>query len=310
MIWAASGGIAASADLLESGHRVSRREMLANRSKIWFYRRRLELIWAVFASIFVVGLLAVMTSSAAAEEPSDNSAQILHLQEQLAALEAEYAQSATELEQWANIEITVVRDRWEQAIQDLKAEVESEIQRLFRKYEYESRQILLETRRDGSLRILKAELDAAIEEKWAWFESQARMKRRYLQNDIAEIERTKAFELNYLLALIDEVESELQTLLLEADLPIEEPQDVFPTVDHVPEDRQESPVAVSASESTTDQAPLDSGSGESRWKRGFFMNSISADPNGFNWALEPTALAVIGILITLAATGVQLLRGN
>ena len=44
--------------------------------------------------------------------------------------------------------------------------------------------------------------------------------------------------------------------------------------------------------------------------RGFFFNSISADPNGLNRALDPTMLAVIGILITLAATCVQLLKGN
>ena len=63
-------------------------------------------------------------------------------------------------------------------------------------------------------------------------------------------------------------------------------------------------------EDTPDQSPLDSGSEESGWKRGFFINSISADPDGLNTTLDPTALAVIGILITLAATGVQLLKGN
>ncbi|PKB71532.1 MAG: hypothetical protein BZY87_04955 [SAR202 cluster bacterium Io17-Chloro-G6] len=282
--------------------------MLANSSKINTNARRLQRIWAVFASIFVVGFMAVMIPPVAAEEPPDASAQILDLQERLAQLKAEQRQLTVELDEQAELEIAFVREHWAQAIEDLRAEVEREIQQVTRDYEYESRQILMGDRRDGSLRSLKAELDAVIEEKWAWFESQAQMKRQYLREDIAEIERSKVFELNYLLALIDGVESELQALLDETDLPTEDIQDAVPARDRERAERQERPEPVA--EDTTDQDIPDTSSKEGGRNRGFFTNSISVDPNGLNWAMDPTALAVLGILITLAATGIQLLKGN
>ena len=49
---------------------------------------------------------------------------------------------------------------------------------------------------------------------------------------------------------------------------------------------------------------------ESKRNRGFFTNSMSTDTNGLDDALDPTALAVIGILITLVASAIQLFKGN
>ena len=151
--------------------------MLANCSKIKFNAGSVERIWAVFASVLLVGLLAVMIPTAAAEEPPNTSAQILELQERLAELKAELRQLTVELDDQAELDIVFVTEHWAQAIKNLKAEVEREIQQVTRDYEYASRQILLGDRRNGSLRSLKAELDAVIEEKWAWFESQSQMKR-------------------------------------------------------------------------------------------------------------------------------------
>lgn len=44
--------------------------------------------------------------------------------------------------------------------------------------------------------------------------------------------------------------------------------------------------------------------------RGFFTNSASGDAGGFDRALDPTTLAVIGILLTLVATSTSLFKGN
>ena len=49
---------------------------------------------------------------------------------------------------------------------------------------------------------------------------------------------------------------------------------------------------------------------EERGNRGFFFNSLPGNSSAVDEAMEPTTLAVIGILLTLVATGVQLLRGN
>ena len=141
------------------------------------------------------------------------------------------------------------------------------------------------------------------------------MKRQYLQDDIAEIERAKIFELNYLLALIDGVETELEALFLEGreirtddirDTRIVEDPDPDPELE--PTEREVEPEPVF--EDKTDEVLSDSGSEDQGRNRGFFTNSISVDPNGLNNALDPTTLAVLGILITLVATGIQLVKGN
>jgi len=44
--------------------------------------------------------------------------------------------------------------------------------------------------------------------------------------------------------------------------------------------------------------------------RGFFFNSESGALGDLGESLDPTTLAVLGILITLAATAIQLVKGN
>ena len=70
-------------------------------------------------------------------------------------------------------------------------------------------------------------------------------------------------------------------------------------------DSEESTPAETESGDTAAEEPAS----EEKENRGFFSNSVS-ESNSIDKALEPTTLAVIGILLTLVATGVQLLRGN
>ena len=258
-------------------------------------------------------MLAVMILTVSAEEPPDPSAQILNFQARLLKLRAEQARLTIELDRQAKLEIAAVTELWEQAITDLKAEVEREIEQVTRRFEFEARQILDGTRRDGSLRSLKAELDVIIEEKWDWFETESQMRRQYLQDDIAEIERAKVFELNSILALIDVIESELRTRLEKIGVSYDDFRETgvieFPAVDVAP-DPFPTPDEVDDLPIPEIPSPEIPPAEESGRSRGFFFNSISADPNGLNKTLDPTTLAVIGTLITLAATGVQLLKGN
>ncbi len=108
--------------------------------------------------------------------------------------------------------------------------------------------------------------------------------------------------------LISQVETELNQRLEMAGLPFET------MVEKVGDERPvRTPLPVangSPNEEKVDPNPKTSDSKEDERNRGFFTNSISTDTNPFNNALDPTALAVIGILITLAASVVQLLKGN
>ena len=63
----------------------------------------------------------------------------------------------------------------------------------------------------------------------------------------------------------------------------------------------------------TDQDRKAAGSVPRRKKpsgRGFFTNSANGDVGGFGRTLDPTTLAVIGILLTLVATSTSLFKGN
>ena len=138
-----------------------------NCSRNGLFPRRLGRICAVFALLvmFIITLLAMLIPTTAAEQPPDASAQVLVLEARLAELRAGQARFTTALKRQMKLEIAASTEQCEQAIEDLKAEVELEIQQVTRKFEFESRQILSRTRRDGNLRSLKAELDAVIQEK-------------------------------------------------------------------------------------------------------------------------------------------------
>lgn len=283
--------------------------------------------WAVFAPLAAVALFAAFNPEVAAQEPRsaiftgntpigvtsadadiDDEARISELEARLAELLREQESMTAELGRWAANEIATVTDMWEEAIAQLRAEVMRGIRQLTSDFEFERRQVLRGFGGDTSLRSLKAELDAAIKEKWAWFEFESGRKQRYLHDDIAEIEQSKAFELEYISSLIHEVEFELQGLIDDtrpsADQTVDAAHSEETERDELPE-----PAALLIEE-TTDQSPETSVPEDSGPRRGFFFNSISADTNSLNRTLDPTTLAVIGILFTLAATVVQLVKGN
>ncbi len=245
-------------------------------------------------------------------EPLDRNA-IIQLQARLSKLERELSELAAELQRQVKIDIADVTNRWEGAITELRVQVEREIQQATSDFEFEARQILLGSRRDGSLRSLKAELDAIIQEKWAWFEVESLRRQQYLRDEIIEIEQARDRKLNAISQIIYKVESEIKSRLERSGVSFDDFQKTgiieypvinvaphpFPTPDEV----NDLPIPNLPTPEIPD--PKEPGR-----NRGFFTNSISADPNGLNRALDPTTLAVIGILITLAATGVQLLKGN
>ena len=75
--------------------------------------------------------------------------------------------------------------------------------------------------------------------------------------------------------------------------------------------KEDEPVAVAASETAgpgPDKTPAE-GKGNSS-SRGFFFNSVSGNVSGIDKSLDPTTIAVLGILITLIATTIQLVKGN
>ena len=243
-----------------------------------------------------------------ADPGPDDITAIRELRAMLLALENQRSELAAEFERQAGIEIATVTKRWEQAIEELRAEVELRIQQVKCKFELERQQITLGPRRDAIFKRLEAELDKFIKALWVEFEIESSLKQGYLDDEILKMAQAKNFELIKLNQLISQVETELNQRLEMAGLLLET------TVDKVGDERPErTPVPAAnapLNEDKVDLSPKTSDSGEGERKRGFFTNSISTDTNPFNNALDPTALAVIGILITLAASMVQLVKGN
>ena len=246
-------------------------------------------------------------------DPDDINA-LRELRARLLELERGRLELGAEFERQAGIEIANVTNRWEGAIADLRAEVERQIQQVKRKFELQRRQITLGPRRDAILRRLNAELDAFIREKWVEFEFDVQVKQRFLDNEILEMAQARGFKLNSLNRAISQIESELErrleTIGIRFDEFLETGVIEYPVIDvarNPDEPRDEEKGLFTPEIPLTPEIPSP---GESGHNRGFFFNSISADPNGLNRKLDPTTLAVIGILITLAATGVQLVKGN
>lgn len=87
---------------------------------------------------------------------------------------------------------------------------------------------------------------------------------------------------------------------------------VLPAV--TPSGNTDAPPAVTTgtgvSAEVIDSNPSPSDSAESDENRGFFFNTESGALGDLGESLDPTTLTVLGILITLAATAIQLVKGN
>ncbi len=232
---------------------------------------------------------------------------VRELQARRAALERERFEMPAGVQHQVEIEIANLTNQWEQAIEELRAETGREIQQIKRKFELERGRVPFGPDRQTMLRELDLELESMVEEKWDDFESQSQLKRQYLRDDIIEIEQANDFELKDVHQRISQVENELRERMQENGVLFNyfqytgDSQDQCPSPPGNWEDNGPGP------ESPSPENPSPEESGRSR---GFFINSISADTNALNRTLDPTTLAVIGILITLAATAVQLVKGN
>jgi hypothetical protein len=63
-------------------------------------------------------------------------------------------------------------------------------------------------------------------------------------------------------------------------------------------------------ERQTPLTPGESEPAEEGPRRGFFTNSAAGEANAVDKIMDPSTLAVLGILITLLATSLSLLKGN
>ena len=130
----------------------------------------------------------------------------MELRARLLALKPERSELGAEFERQSGIDIARVTDRWERTIEELRAEVEQQIQQVKRKFEFERRQITLGPRSEVLLRTLDEELDAFSGNNWAEFEAESNLKERYRDNEILEMAQARGFEIFNLNMLIRQLE--------------------------------------------------------------------------------------------------------
>ena len=236
-------------------------------------------------------------------------AAIKDLQEWLSALLLERTELEAELEYQTKIDIATVTDHWEQAIVDLKAEVEHAIDLETRRLDLESRQIPVDENRDAALVDLHSELQSITDEKWDVYELEVRLKQEYLNDDITEIQNIKIGKIDRISREIDKVEFEIKSRLEQTGISLAEIRAA--SADGLLEQfNQPGAVVSSFTDQGGNQSFKVSSSSEPDANRGFFSNSGTGAFGDLEESLDPTTLAVIGILITLAATAVQLVKGN
>ena len=251
-------------------------------------------------------------------------ADIQDILNELAELRQRRSDLAVELDHQLEIDSAEVIGHWELAIEELRAEVEHEIEIEKRRVEAEKLEV---TRRLGRNRVvgeLEKEFQLLVEQMWVSFDKEAALKMDLMEKELSELKIVNATQLARLSRNIGIVQSELDQKLERTGITLSPTGDQVadPVSDETPDNTlvqpNDSPKENVATGSETRVAdsevpgpPSDSskndGPGSSR---GFFFNSESGAIGDLGGSLDPTTLAVIGILITLAATAVQMVKGN
>ena len=252
---------------------------------------------------------------------------IRELQSRLSGLRLERAELAAELEHQVNTESHEIIQRWEQAIEDLKSEVEHEIKLETSRIDMEKRQVTLRLGRNTVVGELSRELDIIVAEKWAVFDKEAAMKQMYMNDELDELEYARTSKIERISRLIESTESDLQQKLKQSGLTLaqinSQPQDQELQVTHIDlgkqdgvvlnvnDDNPEKPKNDQPESAVVSNSPSGpAGESEPAQNRGFFLNSETGALGNLGDSLDPTTLAILGILITLSATAVQLVKGN
>ena len=278
--------------------------------------------WTLFigGSGFVTRLREFRDSVVESPLPAD----IQDILNELAELRQRRSDLAVELDHQLEIDSAEVIGHWELAIEELRAEVEHEIGLETSRVESEKVEV---TRRLGRNRVvgeLEKELQLLIEQMWVSFDEEAALKMDLMEQELSKLKIIKATQLDRLSRMINSVQSELDQKLERTGITLNPTGDqVVDPVSHEtpdntlvqPNDSPKENVATGSETRVADSEvpgpPSDSSKNDGqRSSRGFFFNSESGAIGELGGSLDPTTLAVIGILITLAATAVQLVKGN
>jgi len=252
---------------------------------------------------------------------------IRELQFRLSELRRERTELTEELEHQYDVESQEIIQHWDRAIEDLKADVEYEIDQQTDRIDLEKREVTLGLGRNRVVGELDREPELIIAEKWAWFDEEASSKTTDMEDELHDLKRQKASQIKRISKLIEDTELDMEYKLGQYGITLDQVknQDRERQTDNLinvdvsddnPEPPRESRSSISNelptvgdSSAETNSTDTTDGAGEKQ-SRGFFLNSETGALADLSGSLDPTTLAILGILITLSATGIQLVKGN
>ena len=246
--------------------------------------------------------------------------EIRELQSELVDLRDRRAKLSEKLGKEVEEESAQITAHWEQEIEDLRTEIEGGVVEATEVIEQEKREVTARLGRNRVVVDLDRELDVMIADMWAWFNEEAGAKRELMKQELSKLEITKATQVDRLTRSIQQLQRELDQKLKTAGI----------TLDQILDQSEDQPTNNATSQGSNtgagnkvtatgsgsndsdgnDQPPVPPSGDDSGNSRGFFFNSESGALGDLGESLDPSTLAVLGILITLAATAIQLVKGN
>lgn len=243
----------------------------------------------------------------AATLPAGNqdTREVEDIQKKIQVLTQDRANVETSLKEQINSKLAALDGAIDRRKEDLRAAAGEELDAVARKVENAVNRPRLNPLNPQQIRRLKSEVESTETDLREDFDQKMRLLDQERADRESELVRLANAELDDLDRRIKEMEQELARRIFEQNAPRILREEDRP----VGSVRSEEAVAASKT-----AEPEPDGTAGVRKKnspsRGFFVNSVSGNVSGIDGSLDPTTIAVLGILITLVATTIQLVKGN
>lgn len=243
-----------------------------------------------------------------------DTGEVQDIQRRIQALNEDRAKAKSGLEEQVNSQIAALDQSIEQKREELRETAGEELDTVVQKVENAINRPRPNPLSTQQIRRLESE----VEETETDLRTEFNRKMALLEEERSQREQELILlanaELDDLDRQIREMELELERRIAEKDAPRVLRETDQATSAEPPTDTE--PPAAAASDSSASTSDDESGPTAAERKasdkggRGFFFNSVSGELSGFDESLDPTTIAVLGILITLIATTLQLVKGN
>ncbi len=252
-------------------------------------------------------------------DADQDTGEVQDIQRKIQELTQDRDKAKTNLQEQVNSKLTALDDAINQRKKDLRVAAGEELDAVVQKVEDAVNRPRLNPLNPQQVKRLESEVDSTETDLRKDFDEKMRLLNQERADRERELIRLANGELDDLDRRIEEMKLELERRIGGQDSTDEKSTDEKSADDRRKQDRpvlavqsqDDEPVAAAASDTAgpgPDETVAERKGNSS--SRGFFFNSVSGNVSGIDESLDPTTIAVLGILITLVATTIQLVKGN